>query len=125
MEIWDDLGWKIASGSIPPKEAHATLQAALLSTKTVAEGTSEDAAASSYSSTPPPPPPRLLFPVTCVLDSGGGCVNRGRGSVKSSRATFGVKVFACGGGGGGGGGGDHGCIVLSTHYNIVYLKKKN
>ena len=62
-------------------------------------GTSEDSADVQYS---PTSPPGLLLPVTCALSRGGS--SGGRGSVKSGRATFGIRLLVCRGGGSAGDG---------------------
>ena len=90
MEIWDDLGWKISGGTVSPEDARATLNTALLSISTT---TPSEAAAGVICEAAPSP----LLPVACALNAGGGSIKGGRDSIKSGRATFGIRVTACDG----------------------------
>lgn len=81
VEIWDDLGWIIAKGNVPPDEIGDALDVAV----TAARAAPATAVSATEGSVTPSPP---LPTVTCHLKSDRGPVNTGNGHV-----TFGVRLL--------------------------------
>ncbi|CAM9262515.1 unnamed protein product [Ectocarpus sp. 12 AP-2014] len=81
VEIWDDLGWIIAKGNVPPDEIGDALDVAVKA----ARAAPVTALSATEGSVPPPPP---LPTVTCDLKSDRGPVNTGNG-----RVTFGMRLL--------------------------------
>ncbi|CAM9197834.1 unnamed protein product, partial [Ectocarpus sp. 13 AM-2016] len=81
VEIWDDLGWIIAKGNVPPDEIGDALDVAV----TAARAAPATAVSATEGSVTPSPP---LPTVTCDLKSDRGPVNTGNG-----RVAFGIRLL--------------------------------